>query len=180
MAKQETTQEIRARMAADAKKLLDIERTAAKDNFSSAMQLMRDHATHWSEVQRERLIRFLSPDDVKPAPKKAAKKTGKKSNTLKGTTVPPKYRLPTGEEWTGRGHWPVAFVAFGKKNGITKARRKSGAVDFPLINGAAAATKSATKKVSKAPNKKSAKAPAKKATKKAAKKSSAKKVAVSE
>jgi DNA-binding protein H-NS len=43
---------------------------------------------------------------------------GRRGSVLKGRTVPPKYRGPSGETWAGRGarpRWLVAAIKRGKK-----------------------------------------------------------------
>lgn len=60
------------------------------------------------------LISALSKGFEKPA-----RKTAKKASKLKGRKlgkVPPKYQLPSGKTWTGRGRMPVEFAEWQKEN----------------------------------------------------------------
>ena len=68
-----------------------------------------------AEVQKqlERMDRAIAV----PGGEKAGRR-GRKVSALRGTKVPPKYRGPSGETWTGRGarpRWLVAAIKGGKK-----------------------------------------------------------------
>jgi hypothetical protein len=175
MAKQmETAEQIERRVKEDTKKLFEMKRTAAKENFSSAINLITSHAKHWTDAQRERIARLIqsgdSPSAKKPSNKAGKKAVKKKSNSLKGRVVPDKYQIPGEKPWKGRGRMPLVYIAYAKKHGITEDTRKSGKKDFPLLSAAT---------TPKAPAKKAQKTPAKKAGKKSARKAVKKKAAAS-
>lgn len=88
----------------------------------------------------------------------------------------PKYRLPNGETWAGRGLAPQAFSAWAKSVEDRAWANANPAAKFPPADGAVNSSPTrAVKKASKAttavkPIKKAAKKAAKKAVKKAIKK----------
>lgn len=136
-----------------------------------ALETLQKYAKVLTSVQRRQVARLIGEAIEAPAakqtrgPKKAAKKGIAKGTKL--GKVPMKYRIPTGGEWSGRGHMPTAFTAwFGSAEG--KAWKKANPdLSAPLIAGKAAKK---TAKVAKKATKKAAKKSAKKAVKKAAKK----------
>ncbi|QWP77533.1 H-NS histone family protein [Lysobacter sp. K5869] len=126
-----------------------------------AIEVLQRYAKVLTPAQRRKLAKIsgseLDADAVKaPARASRARKIGK---------VAPKYRLPTGETWTGRGRTPVAFVAW-EKGAEGKAWRKANdGGRFPAIGGASSKTpaSAASTKASRGATKKTGK----KATKKA-------------
>ena len=88
-----------------------------------------------SAVQRRKVARIIGEvvDVAKPAKAARAKKQGRKLGP-----VAPKYQLPTGQTWSGRGRTPVAFAAW-EKGAEGKAWRKAnGDAKFPAASGASA------------------------------------------
>jgi hypothetical protein len=88
----------------------------------------------------------------KPVPKQEVRaavrdlrSSSKKATAMKtkSPAFPHKYKLPTGEEWNGKGReFPPVFSEYAKKHGITSQTRKTGAKDFP-VNPAWVKSKSA-------------------------------------
>lgn len=131
-----------------------------------ALALLQKYAKVLSPAQRRQVAKLIGQTiDVKPvrAPKAA-------TGPLKGRKlgkVAPKYRLPSGETWAGRGLAPKPFTAWAKSaEGKAWARANPGA-KFPSADGAVkkARTK-AVKKVARAVKKASNAKPTRKAVKK--------------
>ena len=111
-----------------------------------AIAVLQKYAKVLSPAQRRQVANLIGEAvDVKPSPAlKAA------AGPLKGRKlgkVAPKYRLPTGETWAGRGLAPKAFTAWAKSaDGKAWAQANPGA-KFPPAGGKVkkAATKVAPK-----------------------------------
>lgn len=136
-----------------------------------ALAVLQKYANVLTPAQRRQVAKLIGGAiDVKPArsPKPSA-------GPLKGRKlgkVAPKYRLPTGETWAGRGLAPKAFAAWAKSaDGKAWAQANPGA-KFPPAG--AISKKAPAKAVKKAG--KAAKKIARKAVKQPAKKILAKKV----
>jgi DNA-binding protein H-NS len=140
-----------------------------------ALAVLQKYAKVLSPAQRRQVARLIGETiDAKPA--RAAKAAADPLKGRKLGKVAPKYRLPTGETWAGRGLAPKAFTAWAKSaEGKAWAQANPGA-KFPPAGGTvkkahAKAAKKAGKLVKKAARK-AVKKPAKKAVaKKAGKKS---------
>ena len=149
-----------------------------RDNdVPKALAILQTYAQVLTPAQRRQVARIMGDtvDQVAAprAPTKAKKSTGK---------VAPKYKLATGETWTGRGRTPLAFVAWGKSADGKAWRKANVDQQYPAAAGAATAAnkpvKKARKKAAKAAKpakkaparKKSAKKAVKKIARKAAKK----------
>jgi len=116
-----------------------------------ALAVLQKYAKVLSPAQRRQVAKLIGETiDAKPA---RAAKPGK---------VAPKYRLPTGETWAGRGLAPKVFTQWGKfAQGKAWAQANPGA-KFPSADGA---VKKAPARVAKKAGK-----PVKKAAQKAVKK----------
>ncbi|BAV99423.1 MULTISPECIES: H-NS family nucleoid-associated regulatory protein [Pseudomonadota] len=100
-----------------------------------AIEVLQRYAKVLSAVQRRKVARIIGEvvDVAKPAKAARAKKQGRKLGP-----VAPKYQLPTGQTWSGRGRTPVAFAAW-EKGAEGKAWRKAnGDAKFPAASGASA------------------------------------------
>lgn len=176
MAKDESLEILQARIKEDMRRAQEMLKAAAKEQYASAKKLVANYAEHWTDAQRDLLSRFLGPQQAK-SPK--ATKRAKRANTLRGVKIPPKYQLPSGETWAGRGKMKTAFVAYADKHGIDMDRRTQGGKDFPLYKapGVKAAktakpakpaktTKSAAKPAARKSTAKAGSKPAKRAARK--------------
>ncbi|QNR96651.1 H-NS histone family protein [Stenotrophomonas sp. 169] len=129
----------------------------------------------------QRYAKVLSPAQRRQVAKIAGEtvevQSGRATATLRGSmkgrklgSVAPKYRLPTGETWTGRGLSPKVFTAWAKSGEGRAWAKAHPDAKFPAAEGAGTSTAKPAKKTTKAA-KKVVKKPAKRAsTKKAAKK----------
>jgi len=111
-----------------------------------ALEVLQTYAKVLTPAQRRQVAKLLGESiDAKAerAPKAA-------TGALKGRKlgkVAPKYRLPGGETWAGRGLTPTSFAAWAKSaDGKAWAKANPGA-KFPAANGAV--TKAPTKTVKK-------------------------------
>jgi len=114
-----------------------------------AIEVLNRYAAVLSPVQLRKLAKIAGGQDQAPA-----KKTAKKAKKA-GSVVPPKYQIPTGEKWSGRGHPPREFKAWSGTSDGKAWRKANPDQKFPLIAGAAA--KKTTKKAAKKAVKKAAK-----------------------
>lgn len=128
-----------------------------------AVAVLQRYASVLTPAQRRKVAKILGDAVDTGAPAKASASADPKRPRKKIGRVLPKYRLPTGETWTGRGRTPTAFVAW-EKGAEGKAWRKANeGMRFPAIADAAA------KKRAKAASSKSPKTAAKKVAKKSKK-----------
>ncbi|HIE0523706.1 TPA: H-NS family nucleoid-associated regulatory protein [Stenotrophomonas maltophilia] len=136
-----------------------------------ALAVLQKYAKVLSPAHRRQVAKLIG-EAIDAKPVRAAKAA---SGPLKGRKlgkVAPKYRLPTGETWAGRGLAPKVFTAWAKSTeGKAWAQANPGA-KFPPAGGTvkkapAKAAKKADKPVKKAVKKRAKKAVAKKASKKA-------------
>ena len=142
-----------------------------------ALAVLQKFAKVLSPAQRRQVAKLIGETlDDKPARAPKAAPASRKGRKL--GKVAPKYRLPNGETWAGRGLTPKAFAAWAKSaEGKAWAQANPGS-KFPAASGAvkkapAKAVKKAVKKAAKAA-KKTVKKPAKKVAKKAGKKAAKK------
>lgn len=133
-----------------------------------ALAILRRYAKVLSPAQRRQVARLIGEaTDAKATRAKAV--TGTREGRKLGK-VAPKYRLPSGESWAGRGLTPKTFTAWAKSaEGKAWAQANPGA-KFPPASGTV--KKAPAKAVKKAG--KVAKKVARKAVKKPANKSAAK------
>ncbi|WP_340568900.1 H-NS family nucleoid-associated regulatory protein [Stenotrophomonas sp. G106K1] len=135
-----------------------------------ALAVLQKYAKVLSPAQRRQVAKLIGETiDAKPARATKAAKGPIKGRKL--GKVAPKYRLPSGETWAGRGLAPKAFTAWAKSAvGKAWAQANPGA-RFPPADGAVKkAPAKAMKKAGKAAKKitrKAVKKPAKNVTKKA-------------
>jgi len=141
-----------------------------------ALAVLQKYAKVLSPAQRRQVAKLIGETLDNP-PARAPKAAAVSRKGRKLGKVAPKYRLPTGETWAGRGLTPKAFATWAKSvDGKAWAQANPGA-KFPPASGATKAPAKATKKVAKAAKKATAKAvkkPAKKVAKKAGKKAAKK------
>lgn len=99
-----------------------------------AIEVLQRYAKVLSAVQRRKIARIIGEvvDATAPAKAPRAKKQGRKLGP-----VAPKYQLPSGETWSGRGRTPVLFAAW-ERGAEGKAWRKANdGAKFPAASGAA-------------------------------------------
>lgn len=137
-----------------------------------ALAVLQKYAKVLSPAQRRQVAKLIGETlDEKPARASKAAPAARKGRKL--GKVAPKYRLPTGETWAGRGLTPKAFAAWAKSaEGKAWAQANPGS-KFPPASGATKTPAKATEKVAKGAKKaarKAVKKPAKKVAKKAGKK----------
>lgn len=135
-----------------------------------ALAVLQKYAKVLSPAQRRQVAKLIGETiDAKPA--RAAKAAAGPLKGRKPGKVAPKYRLPTGETWAGRGLAPKAFTAWAKSaEGKAWTQANPGA-KFPPAGGT---VKKAHAKVAKKAGK-PVKKTAQKAVKKLAKNAVAKK-----
>ncbi|MBN7851066.1 H-NS family nucleoid-associated regulatory protein [Stenotrophomonas maltophilia] len=132
-----------------------------------ALAVLQRYAKVLTPAQRRQVGKIIGETAEAPSKRTAVTQKGPLKGRKLGS-VAPKYRLPTGETWTGRGLSPKVFTAWAKSaEGRTWAKAHPDS-KFPPAEGS---VKSATK-----PTRKAAKA-AKKVVKKPTKRASAKKAA---
>lgn len=99
-----------------------------------ALAILSKYADVLTTTQRRQATKIANGNKVATSSalsKKAGRKLGK---------VPPKYRLPTGETWAGRGLTPKVFLAW-EKSPEGKAWSRANAGDrFPPAGGSAPAS----------------------------------------
>lgn len=181
----ESLKQKHATTTANAKKLereiARLERDAAKGKFPEVMATLNDYAKYFSESQKRRIVASLGLDDVAAAPTKRGAKSAAAGKGNAGT-VPPKFMLPDGTTWAGRGVTHKAFAAWGRSAEGRQWRKDNPGQKWPSNPNAPAgnpvAKKAAKKASKKAAKKATAKRPAaKKAVKKSVRTKAAKKAA---
>lgn len=139
-----------------------------------ALTVLQKYAKVLTPAQRRQLAKIIGVG-VEAEEAGATKAAKAPSKARKLGKVAPKYRLPDGTTWTGRGLTPKVFAAWLKSaEGKTWSAANPGE-RFPAAGGKKAATK-VLKRIAKAGKaaSKVKKTPARKATKKAAKKATGK------
>lgn len=137
-----------------------------------ALETLQKYAQVLTLVQRRQVARLIGETNHAPAAKQArAPNKAAKKGIAKGTKlgpVAPKYQIPSGDTWAGRGRMPTSFAAwFATAEG--KAWKKANPdLTAPLVGGKAGKTVKVAKKPAKKVAKKSAKRAVKKAVKRAA------------
>lgn len=124
------------------------------EEVPKALAVLQRHAKILTPAQCRQLKMILRDADGTSSPDGARgpKKSGK------GGTVPPKYRLPTGETWTGRGSTPRVFAAWAKGAEGKAWRKAHPGTTYPL-----AVTRKAMKRLETKPMGKGAKSAGKRA-----------------
>lgn len=137
-----------------------------------ALAVLQKFAKVLSPSQRRQVAKLIG-ETLEDKPARATKAATASRKGRKLGKVAPKYRLPTGETWAGRGLTPKAFAAWAKSaEGKAWAQANPGA-KFPPASGATKTPAKATKKVAKGAKKaarKVVKKPLKNVAKKAAEK----------
>jgi len=137
-----------------------------------ALAVLQKYSKVLTLAQRRQIAKIVGGVGEADAalPARAAKPATSSAKGRSLGKVAPKYRLPTGETWTGRGLAPKVFVAWQKSAEGKAWRAANQGEKFPpadLTKPSAKAGKVALKKASKV-GAKSLKAPAKKGAKKIA------------
>ena len=153
-------------------KLLEAQRKLVEKRdgeVPKALAVLQKFAKVLSPAQRRQVAKLIGEtldDNPARAPKAApASRKGRKLGK-----VAPKYRLPTGETWAGRGLTPKAFATWAKSaDGKAWAKANPGS-KFPSADGAVKKASAKTAKKAAKAAKKTVKKPAKKVAKKAGKK----------
>lgn len=132
-----------------------------------ALAVLQRYAKVLTPAQRRQVTKLMGETVEAPSARPPATPKGSPKGRKLGS-VAPKYQLPTGETWTGRGLSPKVFTAWAKSaEGRTWAKAHPDS-KFPPAEGS---VKSATKPTKKAAN------AAKKVVKKPTTRASAKKAA---
>lgn len=137
-----------------------------------ALAVLQKYAKVLSPAQRRQVAKLIG-ESIDAQPARAPKATTGALNGRKLGKVAPKYRLPSGETWAGRGLTPKTFSAWARSaDGKAWAKANPGA-KFPPADGAGKkaatnAVRKVTKSVRKASNAKPIRKPAKKGSAKAA------------
>ncbi|MGV7183828.1 H-NS family nucleoid-associated regulatory protein [Xanthomonas axonopodis] len=98
-----------AKIEAELEKLKSAE---ASKNFEDIHGKLEAYFEHFSDEQKSKLKAFFPAEKVR----KARGPNKPKGEKAERSQVEPKYQLPTGETWSGRGRPPVAFTAWKKAN----------------------------------------------------------------
>ncbi len=137
-----------------------------------ALAVLQKYSTVFTAAQRRQLVKLVGSDGDADAgaPERVAKPS---KSSVKGRSlgkVAPKYRLPTGETWTGRGLTPKVFTAWAKSAEGKAWSAANVGEKYPAansVNPQAKVGKAVLKKARKVgPKSKGASAPAKKGAKK--------------
>lgn len=138
-----------------------------------ALAVLQKYSKVLTPAQRRQVAKLIGEaieaTPANPAPSPKAPKSPLKGRKL--GKIAPKYRLPTGETWAGRGLAPTVFAAWAKSPEGRAWAKANPSAKFPPADGTV--TKSPTKaakKVTKAVKKASKAKTARKAVKKSAKK----------
>ncbi|HDS1654324.1 TPA: H-NS histone family protein [Stenotrophomonas maltophilia] len=139
-----------------------------------ALAVLQKYSKVLTPAQRRQIAKIVGGvgEAAVTSPARAAKPATSSAKGRSLGKVAPKYRLPTGETWTGRGLEPKVFVAWHQSAEGKAWRAANQGEKFPPADStkpSAKAGKVALKKASKVVAK-SVKAPAKKGAKKGAKK----------
>lgn len=132
-----------------------------------ALAVLQRYAKVLTPAQRRQVAKIMGETVEAQSGRTAVTPKGPLKGRKLGS-VAPKYRLPTGETWTGRGLSPKVFTAWAKSaEGRTWAKAHPDS-KFPPAEGSVKSTPKPAKKAAKA---------AKKVVKKSTKRASAKKAA---
>ena len=142
------------------------------EEVPKALAVIQKYATVLTLVQRRQLAKHIG-DEVEPSLAVEPKAVRASSKGRKLGKVAPKYRLPSGETWTGRGLMPRVFSAWLKSAEGKAWTANSSEERFPSAVGTKAQVKALKRVKGKAGGKvakKAEKKPARKATKKSVRK----------
>lgn len=140
-----------------------------------ALAVLQRYAKVLTPAQRRKVAKIIGETVMVPSGRTATASKGPLKGRKLGS-VAPKYRLPNGETWTGRGLSPKAFSAWAKSAAGKAWAKTNPDAKFPPADGAkiaAPAVKKAAKKATKVAKKvarKTVEKPAKATSRKAAKK----------
>ncbi|MBJ6983988.1 H-NS family nucleoid-associated regulatory protein [Luteimonas sp. MC1750] len=114
------------------------------DEVPSAIEILAKYQSVMSDVQRRRIAKIIGTTsdaaaDAAPVARKATKKSAKKAAKKAGSKakVPAKFRLDSGEEWSGRGHPTREFRQWAESEKGKAWREANPGQKFPLIEDAA-------------------------------------------
>lgn len=129
-----------------------------------ALAVLQRYAKVLTPAQRRQVTKIIGETVEAPSRRTATTPKGPLKGRKLGS-VAPKYRLPTGETWTGRGLSPKVFTAWAKSaEGRAWAKANPG-IKFPAASGANEASKAGSKPSKTSRAKRIAKPAVKKATK---------------
>jgi DNA-binding protein H-NS len=141
-----------------------------------ALAVLQRYAKVLTPAQRRQVTKIIGETVEVPSGRTATASKGPLKGRKLGS-VAPKYRLPSGETWTGRGLSPKAFSAWAKSAAGKAWAKANPDAKFPPAEGSAKSASKPAKKAAKAAKKdvkkavkKTIKKSAKKAVKKAVKK----------
>lgn len=142
-----------------------------------ALAVLQRYAKVLTPAHRRQVAKIIGEAFDAPSGRTPAMPKGPLKGRKLGS-VAPKYRLPTGETWTGRGLSPKVFTAWAKSGEGRAWAKAHPDAKFPAAEGAGRSTdkpakrttKAAKKVVKKTAKRASTKRSAKKATRVAAKK----------
>lgn len=97
----------------------------------SAISVLHKYAKVLTAAQRRQIAKIVGGDDVVVSPSGRGRASAKRKagNPVK---VAPKYRLPSGETWTGRGRSPRAFAAWAKSAEGKAWAKANPTMSYPL------------------------------------------------
>lgn len=147
-----------------------------------ALAVLQRYAKVLTPAQRRQVAKIIGQTVEVPSRRAAATPNGPQKGRKLGS-VAPKYRLPTGETWTGRGLSPKVFTAWAKSAEGRAWSKANPGLKFPPADGSGKSAttpakktvksaKKVLKKASKTAKRASPKRAAKKSTSSAAKRSS--------
>lgn len=143
-----------------------------------AIDTLAKYADVLTPAQRRKVAKLIASDGAEAPASKQARKAGKKAAKKTGTKkVAPKFQLPTGELWTGRGRMPKVFATWARSRAGREWAKENPEAKFPAPGGAPAAATAPVKKATKKAAKKVVKKGAKKAVKKAGKRATKRAIA---
>lgn len=153
-------------------KLNDAATRQAQASFNGLREVVGAYAPFLTQEQRKELSSALRGTGG------SGGMPGKKAGGKSGGTLTPKYQLPTGETWAGRGRAHGAFTAWSRTAEGRAWHKANPDQKFPAYPFNAAGKAARGKKVAKKSNRATAKraAPAKKGVRKTAKRSGRKAV----
>ncbi|MDQ7306490.1 H-NS family nucleoid-associated regulatory protein [Stenotrophomonas sp. Sm3119] len=105
---------------------------ARDGEVNQALTVLHKYADVLTAAQRRRMVQ-LAGDEAAPAPAKSGKRPHPNKGKVLGTQAP-KYCLPTGETWSGRGHTPRTFAAWAASAEGRAWRKARPGESFPPIS----------------------------------------------
>ncbi|HDS1579878.1 TPA: H-NS histone family protein [Stenotrophomonas maltophilia] len=84
---------------------------ARDEEVDQALAVLQKYAEVLTAAQRRRVVQLVVDGVAVSTPTLPGKRPHPNKGKVLGTQAP-KYRLPTGETWSGRGHTPRTFVAW--------------------------------------------------------------------